>query len=86
MPQLSRKKLIALIDNQRQILKIYALGALLFFIGLGIIQGADKLMPPSLEQESYALLGILVGGAGFMLAMLCQLALIMHRFRKMGRR
>jgi hypothetical protein len=75
-----------LLDDQRKILKLYALGALLFFIGLGTIQWADKLMQPSLEQEGYALLGTFIGGLGFFTAMLAQVFLIIYRLRKMGKR
>ena len=80
------EQLKALLDDTRKTLRFYALGALLFFIGLGIIQGADKVMPPSLEQESYALLGLLIGGCGFCIAMLAQIILIIQRFKNMGPR
>lgn len=79
-------KLKELIDDQRKTLRLYALGALLFFIGLGLIQWADQLMEPSLQQESYALLGTFIGGLGFFTAMLAQILLIIYRFKHMGRR
>ena len=72
--------------DQRKILRLYVLGALLFFIGLGLIQWADKLMEPSLQQEGYALLGTFIGGLGFFTAMLAQIFLIINRFRYMGKR
>lgn len=74
-----------LIDDQRKILKLFALGALLFFIGLSIIQGADRIMDPSLEQETYALLGTIIGGLGFTTSITAQIFLVIYRFRKMGR-
>ncbi len=77
-------KLLALIDDQRKTLRLYALGALLFFIGLGFIQWADKLIEPSIKQEGFMLLGMLVAGGGFFIAMLSQCCLIIYRFRKMG--
>jgi len=76
----------AIIDDQRKTLRIYALGALLFFIGIGFIQSADKLMEPSIEQEGYALLGLMVGGSGFVIALTAQIFLIIHRFQNMGKR
>ena len=79
-------KIKALLDDQRKTLRLYALGALLFFIGVGFIQGADKLMQPSLQQEVYALLGVAVAGLGFVTAMIAQLLLIASRFRNMGNR
>ncbi|MCP3909034.1 MAG: hypothetical protein GY712_13570 [Oceanicoccus sp.] len=80
------KTLQALINNQPKILRLYALGALLFFIGIGFIQSADKLMDPSIEQEGYALLGLIVGGSGFVIALTAQVFLIIYRFQKMGNR
>ncbi|MGK0500645.1 MAG: hypothetical protein ACJAYG_002298 [Oceanicoccus sp.] len=73
-----------LIDDQRKTLRLYALGALLFFIGVGFIQGADKMMEPSLQQESYALLGLIVSGSGFSIAIGAQVILIIQRFKTMG--
>ncbi|WP_101760578.1 hypothetical protein [Oceanicoccus sp. KOV_DT_Chl] len=81
-----KEKLTDIIADQRKILKLYGLGALLFFIGIGFIQWADKLIPPSLQQESFMLLGILIAGSGFSIAMFSQILLILHRFRKMGRK
>ena len=80
------EKIKELIADQRKTLRLYALGALLFFIGVGFIQGADKLMEPSLQQETYALLGIAVGGAGFITSIFAQILLILHRFQNMGRK
>ncbi|MFT5579769.1 MAG: tellurite resistance protein TehA-like permease [Paraglaciecola psychrophila] len=72
----------ALINDQKKTYKLFALGALLFFIGIGIIQWAYKVLPPSLEQEAYVLLGIGVAGLGFCTSILAQLALIVFRLRK----
>ena len=81
-----REQLKVMIDDQRKILKLYAVGALLFFIGIGFIQGADKMFEPSIQQEVYALLGTAVAGSGFFTAMLAQIMLIIYRFRKMGKK
>lgn len=81
-----REKVLALVDDQRKTLRFYALGALLFFIGLGFIQWADKLIEPSIQQESYALLGTIVGACGFFIAMVAQVLMIINRFRRMGKR
>lgn len=81
-----KQKFIELLDDQRKILKLFALGALLFFIGLGFIQWADKLIAPSLEQEAHMLLGVIISGSGFLLSMLAQCLLIIFRFRKMGKK
>jgi len=80
------KALQTLIDDQRLVMKIYACGALLFFVGFAFIIYADRSIAPSLQQEIYMLLGALVGGAGFTTAMTAQLLLIIGRFKNMGQR
>ncbi len=78
------EKINQFINDQRKVLKLFALGALLFFIGIGFIQWADKLMAPSLRQELYVLLGLGIGGLGFSISLLAQLFLIIYRFKHMG--
>lgn len=78
-------RITAMLNDQRRILKFYACGALLFFIGLGLIQWADKLIAPSLEQEVYTLLGLGIGALGFIIAIAAQLLLIISRFKRMGK-
>lgn len=80
-----RRKLTELMQDTRKIFRLYALGALLFFIGLGTIQGADHLLPPSLKQESYVLLGLVIGGMGFFIAITAQILLIVYRMKNMGK-
>ena len=80
------EKLNELIADQRKTLRLYALGALLFFIGLGIIQWAHHLMEPSLEQEVQALTGLIITGTGFSIAIIAQIFLIIDRFKNMGNR
>lgn len=79
-------KLKLLVADQRKTLKVYALGALLFFIGVGFIQWADKFFEPSLQQESYALGGVLLAGTGFFIAMIAQVLMIVQRFTSMGKK
>lgn len=73
-----------LLADQRRIYRSYVIGALLFFVGIGLIQWADKAIEPSLEQEAHMLLGVFVCGAGFFTAMLSQLLLIVYRMKNMG--
>jgi hypothetical protein len=79
------KAITELLDDQRKTLKLFALGALLFFIGLGIIQFGNKTLEPSIEQEIYALLGSIIGGLGFFTALTAQVFLIIFRFKHMGK-
>jgi|GEM_PF-5827860 len=76
----------ALIDDQRKTLKLFALGGLLFFLGLGFIQWASHTIEPSLQQESVVLAGAMLAGCGFLISMTAQVFLIIHRFQKMGKR
>ena len=75
-----------LLEDTRKTLRVYALGALLFFIGIGFIQWGDKLIEPSIEQEGYVLLGIIISGSGFSISMFAQIIMIIHRFQSMGRK
>ncbi len=67
------------LDDPRKIFKLFATGAVLFFIGLATIVWAEKMIPPSLQQEVAALAGTAVGGLGFFTAMMAQLMLIIQR-------
>lgn len=73
-----------LLADQRRIYRSYVIGALLFFVGIGLIQWADKVIEPSLEQEAHMLLGVLVCGTGFTTAMVSQILLIVYRMKNMG--
>ena len=75
----------ALIDDTRKILKLYGLGAVLFFLGVGFIQWAHKMVAPSLQQELIVLAALGLGGIGFCIAMFAQCLLIIHRFKNMGK-
>lgn len=74
------------LSDTRKILKLYGLGALLFFIGIGFIQWGANVIEPSLEQELIVLVGLGFGGIGFSIAMAAQCGLIINRFNTMGQR
>ena len=80
------KNINTLIDDQRQVLKIYGFGAVLFFVGIGFILYADRVIPASMQQEIIVLLGLAIGGTGFTTAMGAQVLLILGRFKNMGQR
>jgi len=73
-----------LLADTRKILKVFGLGALCFFIGVAVIQWANHMIPPSLRQEVFTLLGLIVGIAGFLIAITAQCLLITQRFQQMG--
>ncbi len=57
----------------------FRLGLSLFFCGMVILYGANQLLQPSLQQELMVLLALLVGGLGFLLAMMAQLRMVISR-------
>jgi uncharacterized protein YjeT (DUF2065 family) len=79
-----KKWLTTLIDNPRKTLRLFALGAVLFVVGVGCIQWANYQIAPSLQQEIVALAGLLIGGSGFVLAISAQCLLIASRVKHMG--
>ncbi|WP_339671353.1 hypothetical protein [Dasania marina] len=73
-----------LLNDTRKILKLYGLGALGFFMGVGFIQWGNSMLPPSLRQEVVVLLGLGLAGLGFCTAIFGQCLLIVQRFKNMG--
>lgn len=57
----------------------FRLGLSFFFCGLVIIYGASQLLEPSMQQELVVLLGLLVGGCGFVIAILAQARMMISR-------
>jgi hypothetical protein len=60
--------------------KQFRLGLSLFFCGLVAIYGAGQLLTPSLQQELVVLVGLMIGGAGFVIALLGQIRMMVSRF------
>lgn len=54
-------------------------GAIYFAVGLGTVMMAVTHMPPSVQQEWVVLGGLLLGGSGFVLAMMAQMRLMISR-------
>ncbi len=59
--------------------KQFRLGAGLFFFGGMLIYIANRQLTPSATQELLVLAGILIGGAGFIWAMLAQMRMLISR-------
>lgn len=55
-------------------------GAIYFAVGLGAVLMANGYMAPSLWQELVVLCGLLLGGIGFVMAMLAQVRMVIARF------
>lgn len=62
-----------------QSFKQFRLGAVVFFLGLLIIYAASQLLSPSLAQELATLAGLTVLAAGFLIAMLAQIRMLIGR-------
>ena len=80
-----KKTLQEIIDEPRKTLRLFALGALLFVTGMGVIQWGNHFMGASIEQEIAVLFGLIIAGAGFITAITAQIILIVYRFNTMGK-
>jgi len=60
-------------------MRLYIIGAVLFFVGVGLIIFINRSFGPSLEQEIYMLIGVAIGGIGFCTAMTAQCCMIIQR-------
>lgn len=66
-------------SKDRENLRLFVLGATAFFVGLGIVVFADRLLLPSLTQEILSLAGLALAVAGGISATLGYLALSILR-------
>lgn len=57
----------------------FKLGAMLFFLGGVIIYITNTQMPSSATQEAALLAGLCIGAAGFIIAMLAQVRMLISR-------
>lgn len=69
-------------DKQQENLRLFVIGAALFFAGTGLIIYADNAITPSLSQESVALAGTVVAALGIATAAIGYIALSVLRFMK----
>ncbi|MAZ88521.1 MAG: hypothetical protein CL693_12840 [Cellvibrionaceae bacterium] len=59
--------------------KQFRLGAMLFFLGGVLIYIANSQIAPSAKQEAMVLAGMIIGGIGFLWAMLAQMRMLISR-------
>ena len=59
--------------------KQFRTGVILFGVGLAIIFVANTNVEPSAKQEIYILLGLILTGSGFIIAMLAQIRMLISR-------
>ena len=69
-------------DKQQENLRLFVIGAALFFAGTGLIIYADNAIAPSLSQESVTLAGVVVAALGIATAAIGYISLSVLRFMK----
>ena len=69
-------------DKQQENLRLFVIGAALFFAGTGLIIYADNAITPSLSQESVTLAGVIIAALGIATAAIGYIALSVLRFIK----
>ncbi|MGS2717941.1 hypothetical protein ACVBE9_07205 [Eionea flava] len=57
----------------------FKLGAVIFFWGLIVMYSGSQLLSPSLTQELVILLGLVLLGVGFLIALLAQIRMLIGR-------
>ena len=73
-------------QKERENLRLFVLGAAIFFAGMGLIVLAQKWFLPSLQQELVSLLGLTLAVGGGVCATLGYIALSVLRILTVGRR
>ena len=73
-------------QKERENLRLFVLGAAIFFAGMGLIVLAQKWFLPSLQQELVSLLGLTLAVGGGVCATLGYIALSVLRILTLGRR
>ncbi len=63
----------------QEIFKQFRLGFALFLVGGVIIYASMQLLVPSLQQELCVLAGLVIGGTGFILALMAQMRMLISR-------
>ncbi|WP_430461279.1 hypothetical protein ACQUQU_00415 [Thalassolituus sp. LLYu03] len=69
--------------KDRENLRLFSLGALAFFVGLGMVVLSNRLLLPSLSQEIISLVGLILAVAGGISAALGYLALSILRLLRL---
>jgi len=68
-------------DPQRHFFRYFSIGAVTFLLGLGTVIYVNLLLPPSAKQEWLALVGLVLGIPGGMIAFYCYIRLLIARFK-----
>jgi len=67
------------ITPPEQVFPRFKLGAMIFFFGLVVIYSGIQLLEPSYSQEITTLIGLIIIGVGFLIAMMSQVRMLIGR-------
>lgn len=61
--------------------KYFVISAITFLLGMGTVIYVNLLLPPSTEQELFALFGLIMSVPGGLIAMYCYIRLLLTRIQ-----
>jgi len=68
-------------NHQPHYFKYFSISASLFLLGLGTVMYVNLLLPPSTEQETFALAGLILSIPSGIFAFYCYIRLLIARFQ-----
>jgi len=68
-------------DQQPHYFKYFSISASIFLLGLGTVMYVNLLLPPSVEQEAFALAGLILSVPSGIFAFYCYIRLLISRFQ-----
>jgi len=68
-------------DSQVHYFKLFTIGTIIFLVGLGSVLYVNLLLPPSPEQELFALIGMIMSVPGGLIAFYCYIRLLLSRIQ-----
>ena len=77
----SAKKSMTITKDQRYFFKYFTLGTVIFLLSLGTVLYVNLLLPPSEEQELFALVGLIFSVPSGLFAFYCYIRLLIERFQ-----
>ncbi len=81
-----RQWLVQRAEKERENLRLFVVGAGVFFAGMGLIVLAQKWFLPSVQQEVLSLIGLVLAVGGGVCAALGYIALSVLRIMTLGQR
>jgi len=80
-PKQAVKKPAVETKGQQYFFKYFTLGTVIFLLSLGSVLYVNLLLPPSEEQEWFALVGLIFSVPSGLLAFYCYIRLLIERFQ-----